>query len=82
MPPKPIHEVHGIDSSVSITIDYDKCVGCGMCAKVCNETQLIGALRKADVKYPPFPVPRNGDESKNTSTTRVALDSTMCIGCG
>jgi ferredoxin len=39
-------------------------------------------LRRADVKYPPFPVPKNGDETKNTKTTRVALDQTCCIGCG
>ncbi|CAL5996121.1 FeFe-hydrogenase_1 [Hexamita inflata] len=82
MPPKPAHEVHGTDSTVAITIDYDKCMGCGMCAKVCNDTQSIGALAKADPKMPPNVIARNGDNSANTTTTRVALDLTNCCGCG
>ena len=31
------HQVHGVDTSLAVRIDYDRCVGCQMCAITCNE---------------------------------------------
>lgn len=82
MPPKPAHNVHGTDSNPAITIDYDKCMGCGMCAMVCNQTQAIGALVKAAPRQPPNVISVKGDNSANTETTRVKLAESACCGCG
>ena len=44
--------------------------------------QQIGAIKKAEPKQPPYPQARNGDNSKNTPSTRVMLLDTDCVGCG
>ena len=82
MPPKPQHSITTQDHNTSIMLDYSLCLGCGQCARVCSDSQMIGALKPAAPKMPPTPVPRNGDMSGNTDTTRALLDTTDCIGCG
>ncbi|KAH0575659.1 FeFe-hydrogenase 1 [Spironucleus salmonicida] len=82
MPPKPTHTVTGVDSNTTITIDYSTCMGCGMCGRICSDSQLVGAFKASAPKQPPQVISKSGDSSGNTDTTRIKLDSSNCIGCG
>ncbi|CAL6006416.1 FeFe-hydrogenase_1 [Hexamita inflata] len=76
------HQVHGVDTSRAIRIDYDHCIGCQMCARTCIDGQKIGAFSLAPIKTPPYLHSINGNNAQNTETTRVKMDDTNCIGCG
>ncbi|CAL6006440.1 FeFe-hydrogenase_1 [Hexamita inflata] len=76
------HNIHGVDTSVAIRIDYDKCVGCQMCAKACMDQQKIGSLGVAPLRTPPYLHSVTGKNHENTETSRVKMMDTNCIGCG
>lgn len=69
MPPKPQHDVTGVDYNNAIMIDYAKCIGCNMCIKACD-VQGIGVYKQNEKpKYPPI-------------VKLSTLFKSDCIGCG
>ena len=65
--------VHQIDdSSACITRDAGKCILCGDCVRMCNETQNVGAI---DFTY------RSSKVAVNTAFSKP-IGLTNCVGCG
>ncbi|MEG1846985.1 MAG: [FeFe] hydrogenase, group A [Lachnospiraceae bacterium] len=60
------------DSSVSIVRDPSKCILCGDCVRMCNETQQVGAI---DFAY------RGSDMVVTPAFNRKLVD-TDCVNCG
>lgn len=38
---------------MDVSIDYNACVGCGICANLCSDTFRMGGDNKAHVKHEP-----------------------------
>ena len=60
------------DSSACITRDAGKCILCGDCVRMCNETQNVGAI---DFTY------RSSKVAVNTAFGKP-IGETNCVGCG
>lgn len=60
------------DSSPSITRDPNKCIQCGDCVRMCNETQNVGAIDFA----------LRGYELKVCPAFDMPLADTECVNCG
>ncbi len=60
------------NSSVSIVRDQHKCILCGDCVRVCNETQNVGAIDFA----------HRGSKMTISTAFNVPLAETNCVGCG
>ncbi|ELP84258.1 iron-dependent hydrogenase, putative [Entamoeba invadens IP1] len=79
MPPKPSHQVTGLDHNDAICIDWSKCVGCQLCTTKCT----FDVLEKGKPKSPPqVHATRPNPEQQNTDLTRILLKDTDCVGCG
>lgn len=59
-------------SSRSIDIDYNKCILCGDCVRVCSEVQGMGVLRFTG----------RGPELRIDTHNSRPIAETMCVGCG
>ena len=60
------------NSSAAITIDYDKCILCGDCVRVCDEVQGIGNLRFIG----------RGPTLRIDTYNGRPLNETKCVDCG
>lgn len=55
-------------------IDYDSCIGCGRCYKVCGQS-VLSPIEK--------PIDDDDDEDEECATTVMSVaDAGACIGCG
>ncbi|KAH0572912.1 FeFe-hydrogenase 5 [Spironucleus salmonicida] len=68
-----------IDRNDAIQIDYQKCIGCQMCAKTCTDSQNFNIFKISAPKTKPFV---NAYGSVAEGTERNALAGTDCTGCG
>ncbi len=59
-------------SSPAVTVDYNKCILCGDCVRVCREVQGIGNLRFAG----------RGPNLHITTAGGLPLSKTHCVSCG
>ena len=59
-------------TSPSIVLDPYKCIGCGRCAKVCQEMQNVWALEMLS----------RGDETRIAPAADATLAESPCIKCG
>ncbi len=64
---KPIDE-----SSLSIIRDVNKCIACGRCVNVCNETQTVYALTFAD----------RGIDTHIDTAFSLGMANSPCVNCG
>ncbi|HOR02448.1 MAG TPA: NADH-dependent [FeFe] hydrogenase, group A6 [Candidatus Syntrophosphaera sp.] len=60
------------DSSLSIVRDVNKCIACGRCINVCNETQTVYALTFAD----------RGIDSHIDTAFSLGMANSPCVNCG
>ncbi|MDR3193543.1 MAG: [FeFe] hydrogenase, group A [Treponema sp.] len=60
------------ESSVCITRDYNKCILCGDCVRMCNEIQAVGAI---DFAF-------RGAEMKVSAVFDKPIADSPCVGCG
>jgi iron-only hydrogenase group A len=60
------------ESTGTIVLDPRKCIACGRCVMVCQETQDVWALSFAD----------RGIDTRITSAGDVPLKDSPCVGCG
>ena len=59
-------------SSVSITLDRNKCILCGDCVRMCNEVQNVGAIDFA----------HRGSRMTISTAFDEPIGSSSCVGCG
>ena len=59
-------------SSACIVKDSNKCILCGDCVRMCNETQSVGAI---DFAF-------RGSKMKISTAFNVPLAESPCVGCG
>jgi Nif-specific ferredoxin III len=56
------------------SIDYDSCIGCGRCFKVCGQA-VLAPIEK--------PIDDEDDDDEQCATTVMSVaDAGACIGCG
>jgi NADH-quinone oxidoreductase subunit G len=60
------------ETSPAIVLDPYKCIGCGRCAKVCQEMQNVWALEMLS----------RGDETRIAPAADVTLAESPCVKCG
>ena len=59
-------------SSPAISIDYNKCILCGDCVRVCNEIQGVGVLQFAG----------RGPNLRIETCNSKPISETQCVSCG
>jgi Nif-specific ferredoxin III len=60
--------------SYLLSVDYESCIGCGRCFKVCGQS-VMEPIEK--------PIDDEDDEDEACATTVMSVaDSGACIGCG
>ena len=60
------------ESSVSISIDKSKCILCGDCVRMCNETQKVGAISFV----------HRGSKMEVGTAFGIPIAESACVGCG
>ena len=60
------------ESSVSIAIDKSKCILCGDCVRMCNETQKVGAISFV----------HRGSKMEVGTAFGIPIAESACVGCG
>ena len=60
------------ESSVSIAIDKSKCILCGDCVRMCNETQKVGAISFV----------HRGSKMEVGTAFGIPIADSACVGCG
>lgn len=55
------------------SIDYESCIGCGRCFKVCGRGVMAPVDKPVDDEY--------DDDEECTTTVMSIADSGACIGC-
>ena len=60
------------DSSVCIAIDKSKCILCGDCVRMCNETQHVGAISFVN----------RGSKMEIGTSFHMPIGESVCVGCG